>query len=253
MPSVVVLSIIFIVSAACSVKEDRQVCPCRLMLDLSQIDTSVVKVLNIHAMSSDGIVFSDTLDASCFTDVYVRDVPHSRMRLALWGVDGADNSLLIPYGRECPSIYMCAFDVEASGETYFKEIELLKNHCRLTVLFNGRDEMPYSLTFKGNVDGYRADGLPSAGDFACVAYPSADGGSQVVLPRQKDSSLLLEVEDDRTSVLKTFAIGEHLAECGYDWTAETLEDVTVILDYHITGITVTFKGWDKEYSYDIIL
>jgi hypothetical protein len=53
--------------------------------------------------------------------------------------------------------------------------------------------------------------------------------------------------------LKTFAIGEYLQAGGYDWTAEELEDATVILDYYITGIRITYKGWDKEYSYDITL
>jgi hypothetical protein len=64
---------------------------------------------------------------------------------------------------------------------------------------------------------------------------------------------LLDVEDDGSATLKTFAIGEYLQAGGYDWTAEELEDATVILDYYITGIRITYKGWDKEYSYDIIL
>ena len=252
-PSVVSGFILFIVSAACSVKEERQMCPCRLVLDLSGTDTSVVKVLNMHAMSSDGIVFSDTLRAEDFAELYVRDVPHTRMRISLWGTDKDGGRLLIPYGQECPSLYMCSFDAETYGETFYRQVHLYKNHCRLTVLLKGREEMPYSVTFRGNIDGYELDGMPSAGDFACVAYPGDEMGAQVIIPRQKDSSLLLDVEDRSSSGLKTFAIGEHMAAAGYDWTAENLEDVTVILDYYVTGMTITFKGWDEEYSYDIIL
>ena len=95
--------------------------------------------------------------------------------------------------------------------------------------------------------------MPSRGEFACVAYPLEYGGSQVIIPRQTDASLLLDVEDTNVSVLKTFAIGEYLQAGGYDWNADNLEDATVILDYYLTGIRITYKGWDKEYNYDIIL
>ena len=42
-------------AVGCSVKENRQNCPCRLMLDLTSIDTSSVKVLNIHAATADAL------------------------------------------------------------------------------------------------------------------------------------------------------------------------------------------------------
>lgn len=248
-----IVFVLCLVSAACSVKEDRGECPCRLMLDFREIDTSVVTVLNIYAMSADGIVFSDTVRVEDFSRIYVRDVPHTLMRISLWGADGGSDRLQIPYGLECPLLYMNSFDADTRGETYFREVELLKNHCRLSVLFSGREQMPYRLTFRGNVDGYGTDGRPSGGDFACVAYPTDTEGLQVVLPRQRDSSLLLDIEDEDTAILKTFAIGEFLLKGGYDWLAENLEDVTVVLDYYITGINITYKGWDKEYSYDIIL
>ena len=66
-------------------------------------------------------------------------------------------------------------------------------------------------------------------------------------------SLLLDVEDEDSSVLKTFAIGEYMDKSGYDWTEADLEDVVIVLDYSVTGLRVVFKGWDKEYTYDIIL
>lgn len=242
--------ILFLV-VGCSVKEDREDCPCRLIIDMTGIDTTLVKQLNLLATSPDGVVFSDTVDAESFADLYVRDVPHMLMRVNVW--DG-DSELQIPYGCECPPFYMSSFDADTRGEVCRHNVELKKNHCRLTVLFDGREQVPYRLTFRGNVDGYGEDGFPSAGDFACVAYPvGKSAGSQVTVPRQLDSSLLLDVEDDGSTTLKTFAIGEYLQAGGYDWTAEELEDATVILDYYITGIRITYKGWDKEYSYDITL
>lgn len=248
---VVLLTVLAAVS--CSVKENRQNCPCRLMLDLTSIDTSSVKVLNIHAATADGLVFADTLLVEDFSELYVRDVPHGDIRVLLWGCDDSEEELIIPYGKDCPMLYMSAFLADTRGEQYFREVELNKNHCLLTVFFEGRDESPYSLTFRGNVNGYDSSGDPSEGDFACVAYPGGNGESMAVLPRQMDSSLLLDVEDEGSSVLKTFAIGEYMDKSGYDWTEANLEDVVIVLDYSVTGLRVVFKGWDKEYKYDIIL
>lgn len=250
-PSGVFWFMILFLVVGCSVKENREDCPCRLILDMRGIDTVLVRQLNLLATSPDGVVFSDTVHARDFSKLYVRDVPHAQMRINAWT---GSSELLIPYGCECPPFYMTSFDADTRGEICRSSVDLRKNHCRLDVLFDGRDKIPYRLTFRGNIDGYGDDGFPSSGDFACVAYPVGRGeGSRVVIPRQLDSSLLLDVEDEGTAVLKTFAIGEYLCAGGYDWTADDLEDATVILDYYITGIKVTYKGWDKEYSYDITL
>ena len=237
----------------CSVKENRRDCPCRLMLDLASIDTSLVKVLNVRAATAGGLVFADTLRAEEFSELYVREVPHGDVQVLLWGSDDLEEDLIIPYGKDCPLLYMSAFLADTRGEQYFRDVELNKNHCLLTVLFEGREDSPYSLTFRGNVNGYDSSGDPSEGDFACVAYPGGSGESMAVLPRQMDSSLLLDVEDEGSSVLKTFAIGEYMDKSGYDWTEADLEDVVIVLDYSVTGLRVVFKGWDKEYTYDIIL
>lgn len=255
MKKAVILMIGVFCALGCSVKEDRAECPCRIILDFSKVDTSKVKSLNVLVTSADKVVLSDVVDAEEFAAEYMRDVPHGHLRMNIWGggddrVRG-DYSLVIPYGCECPPLYMDSFDVNANSETFFRTIALNKNHCRLTVLVEGMKTMPYSLTFKGNVDGYGLDGMPTAGDFSCVAYPGETGDSQALLPRQVDSSLLLEV-DDNTSVVKTFALGEYIASSGYDWTAENLDDVTIVLDYYVTYIKISVQGWDKEYTYSII-
>ena len=244
------------VLSGCSIKENRQNCPCKLILDFSEIDTSIVKSLNVLATLDGEVVFSDQVSADDFRTDYIRDVPHGDIQMNVWciGEGRIDNRLgvVIPYGCECPVLYMKSFPMETRGESCREVVHVHKNYCRLTVLVDGADELPYSLTFKGNIDGYRLDGLPSEGDFACVAYPGDAGDLQAGLPRQVDASLVLEV-DDGTSVLKTFALGEYIMKSGYDWTAEELEDLTVTLDYQITSIKIAVSGWDNEYFYNVIL
>ena len=251
------LSVLFIlVAVGCSVKESREDCPCVMSLDFSELDTAAIKSVSVLAMSADGIVFIDSIEAEAFGQRYEREVPKDMLNVNLWYGDGgmaADDCLLhIPYGVECPPIYLNCFVADTRSERFDKTVCLHKNHCRLTVEMPHREELPYCLTFKGGIDGYDIDGNPSPGEFSCVAYPVDDGRAQVLLPRQLDSSLLLQV-DDQAPHLKTFAIGEYLAAGGYDWNAEELADVTIVLDYSMNVISVKMSGWDKEEVYNVIL
>lgn len=244
-------------AAACSVKEERHGCPCVLSLDFSGLDTVAVKEVNILAISAaDGIVFTDKVSVEDFCDVYVRNVPRGKLNLNVWsgdgGMTGSDCLIMIPYGVECPPIYLSSADLDAGGEICHHQVCLHKNHCRLSVEMPDRLQLPESFTFKGCVNGYGIGGHPSSGEFSCVAYPSAQGLSHARIPRQNDSSLMLEV-DDGSPHLKQFAIGEYLAAGGYDWTAEDLADVTITLDYSMTSIQIKIAGWDKEEIYTIIL
>ena len=249
-------ALVMVSFVGCSVKEDREACPCRLVLDLAKVDSSLVRSLNLLAVMDGHVVLSDRIDAEDFGRDYVNDLPHGDVRISIWGGGEGylpeDQGLVIPYGCECPPIYMQSFMADTRGESYGCQVDLGKSQCRLTIQMDGVERIPYSLTFKGNVDGYRTDGYPSSGDFACVAYPGDLGESVALMPRQLDSSLILEV-DDGTAVPKVFAVGEHIAASGYDWSEKNLKDVTVILDYYITYMRIMVQGWDKEYVYDIIL
>lgn len=245
----------YVFMTGCSIKEDRSMCPCRLVLDFSDVDTVVVKSLNVRAIHEGRVILDDVVSASEFANSCVYEIPRCRPLVNVWsGGDGRldDHGVVIPFGCECPPLYMHSFVADAMGEICVEKVNMHKNHCRLTVKVEGMEQVPYSLTFYGNVDGYGLDGRPSSGDFSCVAYPDDQGGAQSLLPRQLDSSLMLEV-DDGTSESKVFAIGQHIVSSGYDWTAEDLEDVTVILDYYVTYVQVLIQRWDEEYFYNITL
>lgn len=251
-----VLVLLFVVFVAgCSIKEDRTMCPCSLILDFTDVDTMVIKSLSIRAICEGKVLIDDVINASDFDKPYMTEVPRCCPLVNVWAGDDerlGENGVVIPFGCDCPPIYMYSFVADAMGETYVERIDMHKNHCRLTIKVEGVEQVPYSFTVFGNVDGYGLDGEPSAGDFSCVTYPDAQGGSQLLLPRQVDSSLLLEV-DDGTSEAKIFAIGQHITSSGYDWKADDLEDVTVILDYCVTYVQILIQRWDKEYVYNITL
>lgn len=250
-----VCAVMLLACAGCSVKEDRDVCPGRLMLDFSGVDTSVGS-LDMLVTGPDGIIFRDMVAPSGFREEYMREVPHGMLDVnVLSGADGfveEDSGLVIPLGCECPPVYKHSFVADTRGEIWRQRVDLRKSYCCLTVKLKGKDAMPYIISICGNVDGYALDGSPRKGEFRCEACPEDEGEITVRVPRQMDASMMLVVEGGN-GIRKNFAVGEYIRASGYDWDSEDLSDVTVTLDYYITGVTVLVQKWDEEFVFDLVL
>ena len=239
---------------SCSVKEDRMACPCRMVLDFSGNDTVSVRSARLQVNASEGFCLADTLTCEDFEDEYMVSVPRGEVNVLAWygyeGCVGRNEGLKIPYGEDCPQVYMDFFNLEAEGESVHKEVRMRKNHCVATIYVKTEESFPYRLVVKGKVDGYEPDGAPSLGYFMYELELSEDMTGWVTLPRQRDESLCLEVcEGD--SVLKVFTLGRYISATGYDWTAEHLDDLTLSLDYTHNVIGITIGDWDKEHHFDI--
>ena len=65
--SSVFVSLIMVIafSMGCSVKEDRSVCPCVMMLDFSGVDPDRTDSLIMSVLSADGFIHKDTWRSSC--------------------------------------------------------------------------------------------------------------------------------------------------------------------------------------------
>ena len=226
-PLEVLSAICFLLSCvSCSIKEDRGDCPCRLMLDFSENDTVSVRSAMLLLNASEGFSLADTLQCVDFDEEYQALVPCGNVNVMAWyGGEGyvtGKTGLRIPYGEDCPEIYMSFFNVEAEGEVLRREVRLQKNHCKATLYVQSEEMFPYRLVVRGDVGGYGSDGTPSVGEFMYELELSEDMVGWVILPRQIDESLSLEVwEGD--SVLKVFTLGRYISAVGYDWSLENLD------------------------------
>lgn len=238
----------------CSVKEDRMDCPCRLMLDFSEVDTSVVTSAAIVMTGTDGFEFSEDLLPEDFRHDYIVDIPKTSINVGIWS--GAEimayGGVMIPYGEDCPPVYFHTSVVDGGGESVREIVRMHRNHCVMTVKFDWNNVDIQDVVLYGNVDGYEADGSPSSGDFMYVLEHDREGGSRAVLPRQTDASLALEV-DDGTGVLKRFALGQYIEDSGYDWGEADLKDIVVEIDIAVLKISLTIQGWDKEHTFDVVI
>ena len=129
---VLICLLVGVLLAGCSVKEDRGDCPCRLVLDFSEVDTFLVKSVEVFCVAGESAVFSDTVASDEFGEEYVCEVSRDMLRVNVWNIsdEGHDRSggIVIPYGFECPRLYMQSFVADATCEVWYGKVMLRKNH-----------------------------------------------------------------------------------------------------------------------------
>ena len=225
--------------ASCSVKEDRSDCPCLLTLDLRDIPAWPVyySVRSADGLLTEGSAAADT--------AVVTAVPRKGVEvLALTGAEEgspAGGGIRIPPGSECPSAYLFRRRVDSHADATRVPVSMHKHFCALSLKLDappGNGE-PYWTQVRGQVSGLDADGQPVPGDFSCRLNP----GGTVRLPRQAPSDALwLDVMlQDQT--LRSFSLGTHLLDAGYDWTAPDLEDLTLEIRLSVSLLQLQINAW----------
>ncbi len=240
-----------LLSLCSCIKENREDCPCRL--DLFFTGEHLPCVISLQSGEK---TFVDTVRTAGTFSV---SVPRGEVRLnACSGAGDAFDprrGLIIPEGKECPPVYMCSRSISANAEIVRDTVRLHKNHCRITLKIKTEDGKPikgYNLALRGGVCGYDLKGSPLRGPFSYVAKASADSDYACTVPRQVDDSIVLEISDE-PDVLRKFAVGEFIAESGFDWTLEDLEDIVLEIDYSRTGVTFRISGWTRTIKMDVVI
>lgn len=243
-------------AAGCSVKEQRDDCPCRLVLDFSETDINEMDKIRVCLYDGETAVYEKFSHAEDFMPEYVISAPREELELMVFSDDrgwfDVEEGIVIPEGQDCPKLYMYSNRLDTRLDMLRDTVHMHKNHCVMSIYMEGGASRGYDLCVKGNVNGYGNDGRPREGDFSYVPSLDDDSGYVVSLPRQSDSSLLLEI-DDGTEVVKTFALGEYIKSGGYDWTAPDLEDLAVHVNWAVTTVSITVSGWDWVYECEIVI
>lgn len=194
----VLLSVLqpFFTCPGCSVKEDRDLCPCTLVLEFPREDAERLRdgvTVCMRGYSDDGFSLCDTLlagqaasdgspDTISDKGSYSYVVPKGDIDLAVaYSADGLAGELNssgrwieIDEGRPCPSIWTCCEKVSARADRVTVPVRLHKNFCRIDIQVRDVDgaEFPFKLRVRGNVNGYGLDGKPARGAFLCDAERS---------------------------------------------------------------------------------
>ena len=277
--------------SSCSIKEDRDRCPCWMTVDLSDVAESrwkspevqsniehqdVIKspesrsnvaenvLLRLRGNSDEDAVeyeyqMTEAVRADAGTLEY--EVPRGAVGVSavalgreIPGQAGYDgDEIRIPVGEQMDSLYGFFKMYHTRCESVLCDVELHKEFC--TVSFTlGKDgyTSPYDIEVWGNVAGVSAwDLMPVKGEFR-YAPVQKNEVYQVRVSRQEDNSLELVMMDD-DDIVDRLPLGEYIARSGYDWTAEDLADVNVALDLEMQQVMITVSGWDGVVVMDIVI
>ena len=277
--------------SSCSIKEDRDGCPCWMTVEMSDLvgqdgrspvgagDDGCV-VLRLRGNSDeDAVDYEYQVTEAVRVDVGALEyeVPRGSVGVSAVafgnetpgraGYDGKSagydgDEIRVPVGEQMDSLYGFFKMYHTRCESVLCDVELHKEFC--TVSFTlGEDgyTSPYHIEVWGNVAGVSVwDLMPVLGEFR-YAPMQENGVYQVRVPRQVDNSLelvMLEIPDQvgydgERVVVDRLPLGEYIARSGYDWTAEDLDDVNVALDLEMQQVMITVSGWDGVVVMDIVI
>ena len=258
------LLLIFSSLSGCTVKEDRSNCPCRLIVDMSEVKNTACNDILVSVFVNKGIVRNEKFFAGDIPDTFAIAVPKKEIFVGCFSacdylsedvyVSGCTSDILsIPEGNDCPEVWMFCDAMYISSESVEYKMKLHKNYCKLNIKLRVEGEnYPFLFGIEGTVAGYGAFGKPKTGLFSVRKRAGKDGFVVINLPRQYDNSLKLSIIDG-LDVIREFAIGEYIAESGYDWQNEDLRDVDMELDFSKTTISLKIDKWSRVVPIDIII
>lgn len=233
--------------AGCSVKEDRELCPATLIVSLPAEDSAAYK-LYIRHLTPEGAARETEAELSPEESEIRLAVPRSTFIAVAANIPLEDGRWLIPEGSPCRETYICRRRVTIRNDCALMKTVLQKEFCRMRIEFSSPPD-GLSLRIRGRFCGSNLEGNLLEGMFLSPFKQ----GEDVCIPRQGDSSLLLDIENQGEGIVRTFALGEYLRKAGYDWEKENLDDVSIFLDYVRSEAIIATDFWTTAIPIDILL
>lgn len=256
---VLVVSVLAMLSS-CTVKEDREFCPCWLDVFFEDGDRFGPDAVLIGW--TDRAVFRDTVDIPSHQDGYSRQVEKGFLNVsAVHGLaPGAlrDRYAVIPFGSQSDSVWSYAALVDARGESAEVGVRFRKQFATvyLDIRKSAEDLNDYRFIVEGESCGFDVvSGEPLKGSFRHEPAPMP--GSTITsfrLPRQGDGNLSLGImyeDEDRVSSQSNFPLGAYILSIGYDWKSEDLQDIFITVDIVNGRINIGVDDWESDADFDM--
>jgi len=160
-------------------------------------------------------------------------------------------------GQQMNELFAQLIPLDTDGEFAYAGVELKKQFATVYLDFEEEDDgrASYDLEVAGTVSGADIHTLkPVEGVFRCTPEPLADEnrGYALRVPRQKDESLTLRLLD-QGEIVDTIPLGELIRKAGFDWTKESLGDVSILCDLPAHSFTITVMEWEGPVTFEITI
>ena len=238
---------------SCSIKEDRDGCPCWMTVEMpGQVGDDSAVILRLHGNYDEGAMdYAYKVSESIKADVGILEYEVPRGSIGVSVVNSA--RLVVPVGEQMDSLYGFFKPYHTRCESVKCDVELHKEFCTVSfTLVDKHYESPYDIEVRGNVSGVSPwDLVPVSGAFK-YAPVAEEGVYQVRVPRQVDASLEMVLLSNQ-EIVSRLPLGEYIIRSGYDWAAKDLSDVSVALDLEKQQVMVTVSGWDGVVMMNIVI
>ena len=248
---------------ACTVKEDREPCPCYLDVDYSAMLES--KLLGRNPGNVDVAVFVP--EETCQTTFRLADCPdlneniversmaqvvgvvHNRLTRDFLSAGGP---IVYAAGNQIDSVFVHTSTVDCRGEDAYCRLDMHKQFHTLYLNdeFDGDALREYNLVVKGSTCGFDARSLEAIeGEYLyTVQEYDSEGRISVRVPRQIKDDLILEMwtKDDYRRVFVA-PIGQYMKATGYDKDAVDLVDFDIMINFRLATLYVRVADWDDEF------
>lgn len=248
--------------SSCSIKENRENVPCNLVVDYSNADPDYHHIRTILSTKHGNIHVS-------FDTLTIADhVPNGFEILSpkgfgkLSSITGFEqvyykgDSLCTRSGRSFDKIFAFKSETDCRWDTGREYVEFSKQHCVMTIKSKTpvAGYYPYNMRVRSTSVGMNIYTFePVLGDFSAFASKNRDGTLEIILPRQYDDSMMLDIVDPNGKTEMSFKVGMMIKAAGYNWNSEKLDDITVTIDYASMTISVEVENWTERDEGTIII
>ena len=245
-----------ILLASCSVKEDRSDCPCWMQVDASCV---MADRIQLRGWWGSQALFDETLSGSSLRAFHEYTVPRGTVAVTAFAgkarLSEDGNNLIILHGAQMDSLFAHASKVNTVCESTVDVVSLNKHFTTVYLDFKDEDDgrSAYDITVYGNVGGLDIRTLePVEGPFSCLPDMAPERGYMFRVPRQKDDSLIAVLSFHGNEV-ETIPIGELIRKAGFDWSKESLGDVSILCDLPAHTFAVTVMEWEGPVTFEITI
>ena len=162
---------------------------------------------------------------------------------------------IVPEGEQMGELFAQLQHLNTNAETALTGIELQKQFATVYLDFKDEDDgrTGYDIQIYGNYVGADARTLvPVEGSFKCMPEDAPERGYMFRVPRQKDDSLSAVLSYNGNAV-ETIPVGELIRKAGFDWTSQSLGDVSILADLPAHTFTITIMEWEGPVIFDITI
>lgn len=251
------------------VLEDRSECPAFLFFDITNaevFDISEYAHITAYKYPDGNLLAGDTTtvravqDDEFYLQVKRSDSVRGYGLLRFIGAHNQGSQWIVNPGEEFPPIWRFDYKTTAASESYYIDVEAVKDHSVIDVRFLDADmyegsggEFPYYIVIRSNTCGIDGmDGSPVKGPFLFEPVEYACGRFRFTVPRQFDRSLHMEIWGrdgfrEEGNLVADLALWYILRDTNdFSWEAKNLADAEIEISLAENKYIVTVAEWAGE-------